>query len=168
MDLEKFADIVETMIIEHHYPGYDVRSLKLGLPQEVVRGHARTFAHALKHDSVYVKLAALRWFEERPSDGKRFVKEIVRVLNDSDEWVRREALSVLGRMDKVDEETALAISVCLEDGDLAVKKEAAKALGKLGQKTEPVLAALRKTAQDSNTELRWKAEKALRQLGAYS
>ncbi len=60
MNLEKLASVVDTMIIQHDYPGFEPRGLKLGLPEDLQNMSAKTFSNALSHESVYVKLTALR------------------------------------------------------------------------------------------------------------
>jgi HEAT repeat protein len=167
MEINELTEIVETMAEQHSYPGYDVRSLSLGLPESVTRASCRLFATALTSDRVLVKLAALRWFYERPGDAKRYVRQIAQVMNDADEWVRLEAVRSLGRVSKIDSSMAIAVSELLKDPDAEVRKAAAKSCGKLNCSDEQVLANLRQAALDTDTEVRWKAQKALRQLGAY-
>lgn len=167
MELNQLIEIVETMALQHSYPGYDVRSLSLGLPESVTRSSSRLFVSALTCPQVLVKLAALRWFYERPGDAKRYVKQISQVLHDPDEWVRLEAARSIGRVSNVDQAIANDVSELLNDADAEVRKAAAKTCGKLNCKSEIVIANLRKAAQDPDTEVRWKAQKALRQLGAY-
>lgn len=168
MEIQEFTEIVETMAMQHDFPGYDVRSLRLGLPQAVVKSPVKLFVEALQQDNVLVKLAALRWYWERPGDAKRCLHSIAQLLADKDEWVRMEAIKVLSRVDKVDETIVVQIAHLLEDPDLLVSQAAAKACGKLGCRAKEVLVALRMAATHENRELRWKAQKALRQLGEYT
>ena len=167
MELAQFVEIVEDMALQHAYPGYDVRSLRLGLPAAIVKSPARLFVEALKQDSVLVKLAALRWFWERPGDAKRYLKAIAAVLDDKDEWVRMEAARTIGRVDNPDESVAVKVANLLHDENAEVRKAAAKTCGKIHIKSEQVVDALRSAANDPDTEVRWKAQKALRQLGVY-
>ncbi len=167
MDLNKLADLVEQMSIEHSYPGYDVRSTHLGMPDSVTKSPARLFGLALEHESVMVKLVALRWFYDRPGDAKRYQKTLLELLASPDEWVRLETAKTISRIHKVDEQTAIAVSQLLSDPNMEVRKHAAKALGKLGHKNPEIIENLQKASSDSDREVRWKAEKALRLLGAY-
>jgi hypothetical protein len=54
MNVQAFADFVETMIVQHDYPGFEPRSLKLGLPDVLNKAGSKMFAEALAHDSVFV------------------------------------------------------------------------------------------------------------------
>ncbi len=167
MDLNKLADLVDQMTIEHSYPGYDVRSTHLGMPDSVTKSPARLFGQALEHEDAMVKLVALRWFYERPGDAKRYQNTLLALLKSSDEWVRLETAKTISRIDRVDESVAVAVSELLADTNAEVRKHAAKALGKLGHKSETIIENLKKASADSEREVRWKAEKALRLLGAY-
>jgi len=167
MDVDQLAEIVETMVLQHAYPGYDVRSLRLGLPTAVVNAPVRVFRAALQNESTVVKLAALRWFWDRPGDAKRCIANISQVLGDADEWVRLEAVRTIGRIGTVEEALAVRVSDLLRDPDPEVRKAAAKTVGKLGCRAEPVIVALKVASGDPDTEVKWKAQKALRQLGAY-
>lgn len=168
MDIERFAVIVEDMALQHDYPGFDVRSVKFGLPQEVLKAPAKLFGQALKHDSKLVRIAALRWFQEKPSATRPYNRVIEELLGDTDEWVRLEAVHVLEKVGANSAQNTPAIATLLSDEDAQVRKAAAKALGKIGSKSEAVLEALRKATQDADHEVRWKAEKALRLLGEYA
>jgi hypothetical protein len=168
MELTEFAEIVENMALQHDYPGFEIRSLKLGLPAEVTKAPAKMFAAALGHDRVVVKLAALRWFSDCPGVAQQHLHRIMPKLSDADEWVRLEAVSLLGRMHKLKDENIVEIAKLLKDEDKAVRKEAAKALGKLGCKDPQVVTALKAASEDADTEVKWKAQKALRKLGEYA
>jgi HEAT repeat protein len=167
MDVEKLAAIVEEMGLQHAYPGYDVRSLKMGLPQEVIKAPGKIFHAALKHDNPLVRLAALRWFQEKPGIARAFANSIAECTGDPDEWVRAETCLALERISEVDEKAAVRIADLLKDESVMVRKAAAKALGKLGCQAQPVIDALMKATEDSDHQVRWKAQKALRQLGAF-
>ncbi len=167
MDLESMAAIVDDMAIQHDYPGYDIRSLKMGLPESITKSPAKLFYAALRHDSTLMRLAALRWFWERPSSARQYTRTIAEAMNDTDEWVRREAIRVMERLHKVDDKFTIQLAERLTDSDVEVRKAAAKALGKLGCTAPQILDLLHKAAEDSDHEVRWKAQKALRQLGAY-
>lgn len=165
--LEKLAETVEDMILQLSYPGFEERSLKLSLPDKVNKFPARVFAQALKHESAVVKLASLRWFQERPGMAKSHLKSIIDCLSDSDEWVRLEGIHCLEKYDTFGEEVLRIMAALLKDESIEVRKASAKALGKVGGKSELVIEALKVAAEDQNHELRWKAQKALRKLGAY-
>lgn len=167
MDVDKLAAIVEEMGVQHAYPGYDVRSLKMGLPQEVTKAPGKVFHGALKHSNPLVRLAALRWFQEKPGIARAFAKTIAECIADEDEWVRAEACLALERIAVVDEKIAIRIADLLKDDSAMVRKASAKALGKLGCQAKPVIDALLKATEDSDHQVRWKAQKALRQLGAF-
>jgi vesicle coat complex subunit len=166
MELDRFAEIVEDMILQHDYPGFEPRSLRLGLPSEVLRMHTKTFASALGHANVYVKLAALRWFQERPGMAKSYINAIIGLLDNADEFVRMESVKTIEKVHDLSPDSIVKMTTLLKDQEVEVRKAAAKALGKLGsrskQKDPAVLDALREAARDSNPEVRMKAQKAVR------
>lgn len=167
-ELEKLAEIVEDMILQLSYPGFDERSLKLGLPDSLNKLPHKVFGLALKHESVVVRLAALRWFQERPGLAKSHFKPLIGCLEDGDPWVRLEAVQCLEKFDSLSEEYLLKLLPLLKDQEsVEVRKACAKALGKLGGKSQAVIDALKSASEDANHEVRWKAQKALRKLGAY-
>src|SRR5436853_4358293 len=131
MELDQLVDIVETMAVQHAYPGYDIRSLRLGLPADAVKSPARLYVSALKHDNPLLRLAALRWFWERPGDAKRYIKVISPALEDPDEWVRLEAVKTIGRTESPDVSLAESVARLLQDKDAEGRKAAAKTCGKL-------------------------------------
>ncbi len=171
MNVEMLAEFVETMVLQHDYPGFEPRALKLGLPDPVNKASSRVFLEALQHPNVCVKLAALRWFQEKPGMGKSHAQAIAGLLKDSDSWVRLESVHALERINVQSDEILASIAHLLEDEDVAVRKAAAKALGKICSKRskrfEPVVMALQKAAEDQDHQVRWKAQKALRLLGEY-
>lgn len=167
-DLNSLAELVEDMILQLSYPGFDARSLKLGLPEEVNRAPAKTFANALQHGNVYVRLAGLRWFQERAGIARTHIRAIEKCIDDEDEWVRREAVLCIERLEHVEDSVIQHVVTRLEDSDVEVRKGAAKALGKLGNKSQSVIAALKNAAEDKDVEVRFKAQKALRKLGGYT
>ena len=168
MELEELADIVENMALQHDYPGFDIRTLKLGLPASVLKAPPKLFGQALRHDSAVVRLAALRFFIDKPGSATPFYRVIGERLNDTDEVVRSEAVHCFERMHKVEKSIAVEIAALLKDEHTLVRKCAAKALGKIGLKDEEVVSSLKEAAQsDKDHEVRWKAQKALRLLGAY-
>jgi hypothetical protein len=165
--LEKFAEVIEDMILQLSYPDFDERSLKLGLPDSISKLPPKTYGAALRHESTVVRLAALRWFQERPGVARSHLQGITNCLADADEWVRREAVHCLEKFDALDEALLGRLCELLADPALEVRKSAAKALGKVGGKSSKVIEALQRAAEDENHEVRWKAQKALRKLGAY-
>lgn len=171
MDLDKLAGVVETMIIEHDYPGFEPRSLKLGLPESLENMSAKTFASALGHKSVFVKLAALRWFQERPGVAKTYLAAVLGLIDNDDEWVRMEAIRTVEKMSKLPPHVGGIVSKGLSDKTAAVRKASAKALGKILKrsvtKDASVIDALKVAAQDADVDVRFKAQKALRNVGEF-
>jgi len=170
-DLEKLADIVDEMILQQDYPGFEPRSLKLGLPEVVENMNGRVFSHALGHESVYVKLAALRWFQDRPGIAKGYLNAVLGLIDNKDEWVRLESIRLTERIPRVPDSAAVKISKHLSDESKLVRKAASKALGKILKrsvtKDAAVIDALKTAAQDDDVEVRFKAQKALRQIGEF-
>lgn len=171
-DVEKLAEVVDEMIVQHDYPGFEPRSLKLGLPDLLVKAPARMYAEALGHESVYVKLAALRWFQERPGMMKPHINAVAGLVDNTDSWVRLEAIQALERYPHPSPDLAKRIAERLSDGDVDVQRHAAKALGKIGSKLKlkdgEVIERLKRAALEKDGQLRGKAEKALRKIGVYS
>ncbi|CAN5182701.1 hypothetical protein BH10CYA1_BH10CYA1_40800 [soil metagenome] len=171
MELADLAEIVDNMIVQHDYPGFEVRGLKLGLPEEVLKAHAKVFVQALGHESIYVKLAALRWLQERPGIAKSYMKPVAGLLDSPDEWVRMEAARTIERVSAPHEDAVLKIAELLRDANAEVRKAAAKALGKIcarkSDKNEVIVKALHDAASDEDAGVRWKVQKALRQIGEY-
>jgi HEAT repeat protein len=167
MNLEEFAELVDNMAIQHDYPGYEIRSLNIGLPEAAKNSSARMFGSALSHDNVIVRLAALRWFQEKPGIAHQYLSDILHCLEDGDEWVRMEAVRCLERFHHLDEKLVIKIAGLLKDPGVEVRRVTARALWKLGCKAEPVLQALQNATTDADGEVRGKVQKALRKLGAY-
>ncbi len=168
MDLEEFVQIVDDMACQHDYPGYELRSLNMGLPESVTGSPAKMFRKALKHEKVLVKLAALRWFWERPGMISPYLRNIGDCVVDADEWVRMEGIRVLSRHKKLDDELAVRIAQCIKDESVAVRRAAASACGKLTSKNEQLIALLKEGVTDSDSEVRGKSAKALRKLGVFA
>lgn len=172
MNLEGLAEIVDRMIIEHDYPGFEPRSLKLGLPQAAVNAPAKIFGQALLYNNVFVKLASLRWFQEHPKLVRNYIENVLMLLQDSDEWVRFEALRTLERTMSSELSVIAKVALLLKDPNEMVRKEAAKVCGKLVAKTSEkpvaVVNMLLEAAEDPSEQVRFKAQKALRRIGAYS
>jgi HEAT repeat protein len=187
-DLDTLADFVTNMIIQHDYPGFEPRSFRIGLTEQLLKSSARLYADALGHPSVYVRLTALRWFQEKPGAIKPYLKAILGLLTYSDEWVRMEATITLERYQHPAVSIALAVSEQLEDQYPLVRREAAKALGKMLAKIKentnsknaaknaerdlelaPIVESLKNALRDDeDAQVRQKAEKALRKSGAYA
>jgi HEAT repeat protein len=172
MDLGQLADTVDTMIIQHNYPGFEPRALKLGLPLAAVNSSPKVFGAALQHKSVYVQLAALRWFQSHPGLVKGYSTTILKLLQEDDEYVRLEAIKTLECGGITDSAALHSLGLQLKDRDHLVRTAAAKALGKLLAKSDErnpeILALLKEAAADSEEQVRWKAQKALRKLGNYA
>jgi hypothetical protein len=172
MDLQELVEIIDTMIVQHDYPGFEPRALNLGLPQRAVAAPAKVFGQGLSCDNIYVQLAALRWFQVRPGLVKTYAKSISNLLESADCYVRAEAIKTIERAGLADRDTLTKVTAKLKDSDEMVRKGAAKAAGKLFGQVENLddefLTALRAAAQDPDEQVRWKAQKALRKLGAYS
>lgn len=168
--LEELVQIIDDMIVQHDYPGFEPRALKLGLPDWARKVPAKTFAKCLAHESVFVRLAALRWFQDSPGKIKPHIQKIYRSLEDSDPYVRLEAVSCLETLRQADDEMIEKIAILANDQDLDVQREVAKALGKLSlrAKNTPVcnsaLQALDKLCQSKDPQLRLKAQKAIRKI----
>ena len=170
MNLESLAQFVDDLIIQSDYPGFEPRSLRIGLTQELERSPAKLFGQALKHDSVYVRLCALRWFQERPGFIKPYVRVMIEMVDDDDLWIRIESIRALERFTHPTEEFATCVVKHLFDPELEVQKTACRALGKIGKRLKlkegEVVDALSKVAEEGHNEVRHKAEKALRKIGA--
>ena len=128
---------------------------------------AKVFAKALGHESVFVKLAALRWFQDRqPGHAKPHLPSIVGLFNSPDEFVRMESVKTVSRIPNLTGDVVMEITPLLSDASVEVRKAAAKAVGKMAsrlkQPDEKILEALRKAADDKNPEVRMKVQKAVR------
>jgi hypothetical protein len=171
MNVDRLADVVEELIVQLDYPGFEPRSLKLGLPEELEGMSAKNFGNALGHKSVYVKLAALRWFQERPGVAKSHLPAILGLVDSKDEWVRMESIRTVEKMSKLPAHVGGIVSKGLKDESVEVRKASAKALGKILKrsvtKDASVIDALKEATQDSDVEVRFKAQKALRNIGEF-
>ncbi|MCW5822495.1 MAG: HEAT repeat domain-containing protein [Cyanobacteria bacterium TGS_CYA1] len=169
--LEELVQIIDDMIVQHDYPGFEPRALKLGLPDWARKVPAKTFAKCLGHESVFVRLAALRWFQDSPGKIKPHIQKIYRALEDSDPYVRLEAVSCLETLRQADDEMIEKIAILANDHDIDVQREVAKALGKLSLRTPKntqgsnfALQALDKLSESKDPQLRLKAQKAIRKI----
>ena len=167
-ELDRLAEVVDDMIIQHDYPGFEPRSLRLGLPEEISRMPSKIFANALGHKNVFVKLAALRWFQERAGMAKSYINAIAGLMDDKDEFVRMEAVKTIEKFATVEPEILERMSALLKDEHSDVRKATAKAIGKLASrsktKSQAVLDALSDAANDKDPEVRMKVQKAVRML----
>lgn len=170
MDLDHFALLVDDMIVQHDYPGFEPRGLNLGLPEDAQRMPAKTYANALGHQSVYVRLAALRWFQERPGLARSYSSAIVGLFDHADEFIRMEAIRTVERFHEVKLEIIQKIALLLKDEHIEVRKAAAKATGKLASrmklKDPQILEALQEATKDTDPEVRMKVQKAVRLIEA--
>ena len=151
MDLDKLSEIVEEMILQHDYPGFEARALKLGLPESITKAPAKVFSQAFGHPSVFVKLAALRWFQEKPGLVKNYLSAVDGLLDDKDPFVRLESVHLLERYPEPTKHMVVHIASLLQDEDPDVQRSAAKACGKMCKKLkikdETVIDCLKKAAQ---------------------
>ncbi|MBZ0186750.1 MAG: HEAT repeat domain-containing protein [Candidatus Obscuribacterales bacterium] len=172
MTIEALVEFVDDMIVQNDYPGFEPRSLKIGLPESLLKGSTKLFAQALKHDNVYVKLAALRWFQEKPGFVRPYLHVIGNLLLHEDSFIRQESILCLERFNACDREMLSRVAALLKDDDVDVRKAAAKACGKIASKLKvkegDVIEALKVAALESSPQVRFKAEKALRKIGLYS
>ena len=188
MELKDLEEAIENMIVQHDYPGFEPRSLNLALPTIFSNASAGIYAKALKSDSVYVQLAALRWFHNKPGLAKTHAKLIATHLENTDPWVRTEATRTIEITKTADINVISSICHLLKDLEPMVRMEAAKALGNLGkeitqtgkstnfkgtlaEKTaakEQIIKALKESSEDSVLDVRRKVIKSLRKLGAFS
>jgi hypothetical protein len=172
MNLEKLAEVVDDMIIQHDYPGFEPRALILGLPEEINKAPTKVFGEALSHESVYVRLAGLRWFQERPGLARNYMmKHVMSLLDDSDPYVRMETIRLIERGTEPNQDMVLKIATLLQDENCEVQRCAARACGKLCKKLkikdQTVIECLQVAATATDSQLRGKAEKALRKIGVY-
>lgn len=179
--LQELADFVSDLISQTSYPGFEARAFRVGLPDKFSHASSRLFAEALEHPSVYVKLCALRWFQDKPGMIKPHVKTIVAFLADEDEYMRIESLGVLERFHAPTSGNALAAALLLEDKEVLVRRHAGKALMKMlprvdekaakelddvrAQNLDTIKELLEKALNDKDVLVRQKAEKALRKSG---
>ena len=185
MELKDLEDVVDNMIVQHNYPGFEPRSLHLALPLVMTEAPARLYIEALDSDSVYVRLAALRWFQTRSGVAKNHASEIAAQLEHSDSWVRLEAIRTIEIAKILETDLILKISSLLKDPEKLVRTEAAKASGNLIREAkkavktkssqpalssleDQVISALKIATEDSTQDVRRKAIKSLRKLGAFS
>jgi HEAT repeat protein len=187
MELKDFEEIVENMILQLSYPGFDSRSLNLALPTAANEAPVKLYLQALNSKSTNVRLSALRWFQNRAGAAKHHIKIIATLLVNSDPWVRKEAIKTI-EITKLFEPSIISeICALLKDEDQIVRIEAAKALGNLTKEipktiqldstktlssTESlqkiIINSLQEATDDPVLEVRRKAIKALRKLGAFS
>ncbi len=171
MNINQLAQVVDEMIIQHDYPGCEPRALKLGLPDSITKAPAKVFGEGLGHESVFVRLAALRWFQERPGMMKSHIASLVGLVDHPDHFIRLESIRALEIYPYPTVEMVTKVSKRLQDEDVEVKREAAKACGKMCKKLKlaegEVIEALKDASQDHDGQLRGKAEKALRKIGIY-
>ncbi|MBS1990721.1 MAG: HEAT repeat domain-containing protein [Cyanobacteria bacterium SZAS LIN-3] len=174
----ELAQFVDDMIIQHDYPGFEPRAFKIGLPEHIVQSPSRLFGDALGNESIYVRIAALRWFQEKTGAIKPYIKAISGLTAHEDPWVRFEASQALERYHHPTVEIATTIAALLKDSEAFVRRGAAKGLAKVlpklkenrvkDEELEGVVAALKEALADSDGQVRQKAEKALRRGGTFA
>ncbi|MCA0312409.1 MAG: sister chromatid cohesion protein PDS5 [Candidatus Melainabacteria bacterium] len=181
--LDELAQFVSDLITQNDYPGFEARAFKVGLPDRFFSASSKLFGAALDHESVFVRLVALRWFEEKPGTIKPFVKAIIDKLSDADEYVRAEALHALEKYHTPTSGNALSCAELLLDQSTLVRKASAKALAKMlprvnegsakeledVKKTnlERVHKLLMDAYSDNDVLVRQKVEKAMRKSGSF-
>ena len=183
--LQDLADFVSDLISQTDYPGFEARAFRVGLPDKFTHASSRLFAEALEHPSVFVKLCALRWFQDKPGMVKPHVKTIVALLESEDEWLRIESLGALERYHYPTSGNALSAARLLTDENVLVRRHAGKALAKMLPRVSDKSAArevkelpevkaenmlqvrlqLENAMNDADVLVRQKAEKALRKSG---
>ena len=187
MELKELEELVENMILQLSYPGFNARSLNLALPLTATEAPVKLYVQALSSESTNVKLSALRWFQNRAGAAKHHIKTIAHLLKNSDPWVRKEAIKTIEITKSSDPLVISEICLLLKDEDQIVRIEAAKSLGSLGKELpslnnpnqekkstsisdlkETIINSLQEATDDSVLEVRRKAIKALRKLGAFS
>lgn len=191
MELKDLEEIVDNIILQHDYPGFEPRSLKIALPQAINEAPVRLYRAALNSKNVFVKLVSLRWFQTRLGVAKNLATPIVAQLENADAWVRLEAIRTIQTAKIWEDNSILKIVSLLKDPDEQVRMEAAKACGCLAKDMkkftkaksgsgkhkestmtnsmqEKIIAALQEASNDSAQSVRRKAIKSLRKLGAFS
>jgi len=175
-DLEEFVD---NLILQNDYPGFEPRSFRVGLPENFLQAGAKLFSQALGHPNVYVRLCALRIFQDKPGTIKPHLNAIAGLLDHQDPWVRKEAAITLERFPTPDLAMGAKIASQMTDEDVMVRREAAKALGKILSKSKDtganaaqdkstIVAALESVMHaDADAQVWQKAEKALRKAGYF-
>lgn len=172
MTIKSLAQFVDDMIVQNDYPGFEPRAYKIGLSQDLLKGPAKLFGQALDHDSIYVRLVALRWFQERPQYLKPYIRPVLAMVDSEDHWLRMESIMALERLHQPSEEIAGKVAAHLFDAEIVVQQVAARALGKIGKRLKlkegVVIDSLTQVARDGDPLVKRKAEKALRKIGVYS
>jgi hypothetical protein len=99
---------------------------------------------------------------ERRGFRPKIFDELLKALEDSDEYVRRKAAEALA---KIGSETAIpGLLKALEDSDKYVRRKAVEALGNIGSET--AIPGLLKALEDSDRYVRAKAVEALGNIGS--
>lgn len=175
MELIELEELIDNMILQLSYPGFDAKAFNLALPDAANKAPAKLFSQALDSKNVIVQLTALRWFQMRSSAAKNCLKSIVSLLQHEDPWVKKEAIKTIEGTKVIASEVLKKICYLLKDENPDVRKEAAKSLGNLakeidGVKSEKdmIIEALKESSEDPVLEVRRKAIKALRKLKAFS
>jgi len=177
LEVKELEEIVDNIILQHDYPGFEPRSLNVALPQLVNDAPARLYFAALSSENIYVQLVSLRWFQTRLGAARRSANAIANQLDNKDAWVRFETIRTIEIGKLWDENSILKICALLKDPDERVREQAAKACGYLARDasklTKPaiqktIITSLKEASQDSAESVRRKAVKSLRKLGAFS
>jgi HEAT repeats len=171
MELKDLEEIVDNIILQHDYPGYEPRSLNVALPQAITEAPVRLYRAALASSNVFVQLLGLRWFQTKLGAAKSCANPITAQLENADAWVRLEAIRTIDKAKLWNDGSVIKVSSLLKDPDEIVRMEAAKACGRLPKSIflqEKVIPALKEASQDSAQSVRRKAIKSLRKLGVFS
>lgn len=170
MKLSELEEIVDNIILQHSYPGFESRSLKLSLPLAISQLPASLYLTALNSHNVFVQLFSLRWFQTRPGIARNHAVAVAALLDDRDPWVRLEAIRTLEMSKALADEAILKITSLLTDPDELVRTEAAKACGCISTPSleHKIVCALQEASHDPAQSVRRKAVKSLRKLGAFS
>ena len=174
----ELAEFVEDMIVQLNYPGFEPRAFKVGLPDHLIQASSRVFGDALGHESIYVRITALRWFQEKIGAIKPHLKAISGLTKHEDPWVRYEASQALERFATPNLAVAMDVAKLLKDDEAFVRRGAARGLAKIlprlreqkvtEAQTAEVVEALKDALADSDGQVRQKAEKALRRGGYFA
>ena len=96
---------------------------------------------------------------------------LTKLVNDEDEWVRRNTAEALGTLDVADQPSVQAAAVAalaqlLSDADGQARFSAALSLGRIGAAAAPAVPALQGALHDENRYVRANAVDALNHIGS--
>jgi HEAT repeat protein len=102
--------------------------------------------------------------QESIKDASDEVKQLVKRLQDKDEYESVPAAKALGRMGREAVEAVPALAQALQRSEKWVREAAAEALGAMGRDARPYLPALQRAAEDREPEVREAAQKAVEKI----